>query len=150
MPHSLDELFALLDVESCKRVNGWEIRRRADNVDVVLFTVPAMDEEMYSVRCECTSYSESPPGVVFINAEGSQVDPKAWPAGDAEFDQIVKPPPSCFLCVPLTREGLQYHNEWRGDTTKDPWNGSKHSLKDVFNLVHRLLNGPHYRGRRNQ
>ena len=114
----------------------------------MLFTLAAKDGEKYTVRNECSGYPETAPSVVFVNADGSKSDAKAWPTGDGEFTQIVHGPPECFMCTSLTREGLAHHNDWKNDASKNPWHGAKHNLMSIFNLVSRLLNGRHYTGRR--
>ena len=148
MASQLDNFLAQLDLERLQRVNGWIVKRSVDNPDIVLFTVRAKDDNEYIARCEGAGYPDVAPSVVFVNGEGSKTEPKAWPAGTPLFGQIVHPPPECFICTSLIREGLAHHPDWKTDASKDPWNPSKHTLMDVFNLLTRLLTGPEYTGRR--
>src|SRR2546430_3030572 len=99
MSNTLDDFFAKQDWTLLEEVNGWAVARSNDNNNVVHLRVSARDGERYIVRYECVGYPEESPSVVFVNESGSKMDPSAWPAGDAEFDQIVKPPPNCFLCT---------------------------------------------------
>jgi hypothetical protein len=49
--------------------------------------------------------------------------------------------------MPLTREGLQHHGEWKTNPDADAWNGEQHTLLDIFNRLKRLLNSQNYFGR---
>jgi hypothetical protein len=147
MNNELDNFLTKHNWALLERLKGWVVDRSSDNCDVVRLSVSARDGERYIARCECQGYPIQPPSVVFVNDRGSKTDPKAWPAGDAEFNQIIKPPPNCFLCTSLTREGLDHHKEWKNDRTKNPWSSEKHTLLDIFNLVSRLLSDSHYTGR---
>lgn len=126
-----------------KKLNGWKINKRNDYL--IEFELPAKDGEKYKVLFDCNGYPDIAPGVVFVNCEGSALDPKAWPKGSTAFHNVVKPPPNCFLCIPITKEGLHHHKEWIGSPSA--WNPSKHSLMNVINYIHRLLNSPDYIGR---
>lgn len=141
---TLDEFMSAHDWELLKRVNQWEVERDGD---LLHLSLAARDGERFRVRVRCDGYPVTPPSVVFVNGEGDPMNPRAWPKGGGRFYQAVKPPPACFLCVPLTREGLQHHGEWRTDPSKNAWTGDRHSLIDVFNLVQRLLFDPDYGGR---
>jgi hypothetical protein len=110
---------------------GWRVERDKDNIDVVRLTLPARDRELYILRCVCDGYPKEAPSVKFVSQDGDEKVLSAWPAGDAEFGQVVKPPPHCFLCTDLTREGFAHHSEWRGRA--DAWNGATSTLMDVFN-----------------
>ena len=122
--------------DTIKRVNRWDIER---NGEVVIFKLFASDGEGYIVRFLCDNYPFSPPGVVFININGEMMDRSAWPHGIGLFTEYVKPPDNCFICADLTREGVQHHADWKGI-----WKSETHTLMDVFNFLHSLLNDPHY------
>lgn len=141
MPHTLDDFFKTQDLELLRRVNGWDVRRSGD---LVYLTLAARDGEQYTARFLCNDYSQQAPSVLFVNAEGSGTDPCAWPKGNDNFHGVVKPPPNCFLCMPLTREGLQHHGQWRG--AAHAWHPER-SLLDLFNYLSRLLDSPDYQGR---
>lgn len=125
------------------QLNGWEVVRDGG---LVYFSLSAKDGEKYRVRFGCDGYPNSAPSVVFVNPQGDKTDPRAWPAGNGEFQKVVKRPSHCFLCMPLTREGLKQHGEWSGNQATAPWS-SKNSLLDLFNYLHRLLNGGQYEKR---
>lgn len=145
MRESLDEFFARQDWPRIEASAGWVVRRDPDDPERLILTVRATDEERYHLLCLCDGYAKRPPSVAFVNGEGSKDDATAWPTGDSEFLSEVKPPPSCFLCMPLTREGLQHHPDWAAKGIA--WDPERHTLLDVFNRVQRLLVGPNYRGR---
>jgi hypothetical protein len=148
MNAAIDAFMGEQDWTALEKTNDWKLARDNDNADIVRLTLPAADGERYILRCECTGYPVEAPGVTFVNTVGSKDDPTAWPVGDAEFTERVHPPPHSFLCTSLTREGLTHHPDWRGKEALNAWNGSKHTLMSIFNLVSRLLNGPHYTGRK--
>lgn len=150
MNPALGAFFEEHDWELIKASNAWEISRDPDNDDLVRFSLAAPDGERYIIRCECSGYPTVPPSVIFVDANGSKENPLAWPEGDIEFAGVVKPPPHCFLCTALTREGLEHHPDWKGNETLNAWNEKKHTLMSIFNLVSRLLNGPHYSSRKRQ
>jgi hypothetical protein len=81
---------------------------------------------------------------VFVNSDNSQHDPTAWPTGNQAFLEVVKPPQNCFLCMPLTREGLQHHPDWITTASVESWDGNKHTLLDLLNYLQRLLNSDDY------
>lgn len=138
------ELAAQLDAHDwpmLKRVKGWSATR-AD--DIVTFTCVARDQQVYYLRLGCAHVPTQAPSVAFVSAEGSKMDPRAWPRGRGEFSQIVKPPPNAFLCTALTLEGLQHHPDWRAKTCA--WHSGR-SLLDIVNLVQSLLDSPEYEGR---
>lgn len=142
MAAGLDDFLRAHDWDLLRRVNGWDIERHRD---LVFFSLVARDGERYRTRFECSGYPDEAPSVLFVNTEGSTLDPTAWPRGTANFHAVVKPPPHCFLCMPLTREGLQHHGEWR--TTRAAWNPGRHTLMDLFNYLQRLLDSTDYQGR---
>jgi hypothetical protein len=144
---TLDQFLHSFDHSLWEQVNGWSVVRDVENSDIVRLKLPARDGETYIIRCKCDGYPALAPSVKFVNAEGSENDKFAWPSGDAEFGKIVKPPPHCFLCMPLTREGLQHHQDWLQAQNTNPWNADKHSLQDVFNFLKRILHEEHYLGR---
>lgn len=147
MRESLDAFFAARDWRPILAATGWSIIRDADDSARVLFGVEARDGESYRTLILCDGYPDLAPSVAFINQAGSKTDFRAWPRGDSAFFDEVKPPPNSFLCVPLTREGLAHHPDWCTSPTARPWRADTHSLMDIFNHVHRLLNGDHYQGR---
>lgn len=125
-----------------EKINRWKFKRDGDRV---VFDLLAKDKESYSVLLSCENYPDDPPSVVFINEEGSKLDPKAWPRGATSFMEIVKPPQNAFLCMELTREGLQHHPDWR--TQEKAWHKDRNTLMDIFNFLQQLLNGSDYQGR---
>lgn len=129
------------DWGTIKRLNGWTIEHEGN---VVTFRLNASDGEGYIVRLLCDQYPDSPPGVVFVNERGEMSDRKAWPNGSNPFLEYVKPPGNCFICAPLTKEGVHHHKEWMGI-----WAQQGDTLMDVFNFIHGLLNNPQkgYQGR---
>jgi hypothetical protein len=147
MSQSLDECFAARDWGEVERVQGWSVKREGIERNLVFFGVSARDGQRYRVLFGCDSYPQLAPNAAFVDDEGSKTDAKAWPTGTAEFLGVVKPPPNCFLCMPLTREGLLHHPEWLKDPALGAWNPEKHTLLDLFNYVHRLLNSDEYTGR---
>jgi len=143
MSAELDAFFADSTWQLPARINGWEVVRDGD---LVYFSLSAKDGEKYRVRFGCDGYPGRAPSVVFVNQQGDKSDPRAWPAGDGQFQQVVKPPSHCFLCMPLTREGLEHHRDWASNPATSPWT-SKSTLLDLFNYLHRLLNGGQYQRR---
>lgn len=140
---TLEEFFASYDAEAFKAANDWEVVRDGD---LVRFHLVARDRERYTLLFDCHGYSAQAPGAAFINAEGSKNDPKAWPKGNARFYEWVKLPPNSFICMPLTREGLAHHEDWRNNPAIR-WDGTRHTLLDLFNFFHRLLHAADYEGR---
>ena len=144
---SLDEFFATRDWSALQAATGWSVvRAGGDDQTKVFLTVVAKDGERYRVFFLCDGYPNQAPSVAFVNDDGSKLDPRAWPRGDGEFFNEVKPPPNAFLCMPLTREGLAHHPDWARGAV-GAWNPTVHSLMDLFNRIQRLLNGDHYQGR---
>ena len=141
---TLDEFMAAHHWEALKAVNGWRVRRDGDRVE---FELTARDGEAYIVRLLCDAYPRLAPSVVFVDAEGSPSTPRAWPKGNGRFFEVVKPPPNCFLCMPLTREGLAHHPNWLADPASKPWDAEQSTLMGVFNYLQRLLSGGDYAGR---
>jgi hypothetical protein len=141
MASDLDAFFDGADLAFLERANGWQISR---SEDLVFMKLTARDGERYRVRIGCDGYQPRPPSVAFVDDAGSVGTAQAWPTGAPTFLEVVKPPPNCFLCMPLTREGLQHHPDW----IRQPgaWRAAN-SLNDLFNYLHRLLNGPDYTGR---
>lgn len=133
-----------LDLDFLYKVNGWKIEMEND---LVKFELSARDGERYIALFDCSNYPTLAPGAVFVNDKGSKMDPKAWPTGNDKFLSVVKPPPHCFLCMQLVREGLQHHPDWRTNPKVDSWDSTKHSLKDILNYLDRLLSSPDYFGR---
>lgn len=148
MAQSLDEFFSSRDWTALESLWGWSVSRDELDGSVVFLALKARDGEPYRVRLICDGYPSSPPSVAFVNAAGAKEDDTAWPRGSNELDQEVKPPPSCFLCMPLTREGLAHHPNWRTEFPDQVWDGNKHTLLDIFNRIQRLLHASYYTGRR--
>lgn len=147
MVQTLNEFFTSRDWAQLQAATGWKVSRDPDDVERVFLVLPARDGEVYRVLCLCDGYPQTPPSVSFVDEKDSKTTRSAWPRGNAEFDREVKPPPNCFLCMPLTREGLAHHQEWKTNPAADAWNPTRHSLMDIFNRVHRILNGTDYLGR---
>lgn len=141
MSSPLDDFWAAGNWTALERVNGWTVTRDGDRVR---FSLPARDGQRYLVQLGCDGYPGKAPSVVFINEAGSALDPASWPTGVREFHSVVKPPPASFLCMPLTREGLAHHAEWRA--RPDAWN-DRSNLLLIFNCLGRLLGGSEYTGR---
>jgi hypothetical protein len=148
MADNLGEFLAQQDWELLRTIKGWHVERDAVSTDVVRLTLPARDGERFILRCICDGYPDKAPSVAFINAAGSTADRTAWPAGTATFYLVVKLPTESFLCTDLTREGFQHHQEWTA--RPNAWKGSTHTLLDLFNYVHELLNSTDYEGRTKQ
>lgn len=144
MPHPLSDFLAAHDWDTLARINGWKLTLWKDDPDLICFELRAKDGQWYRVLLDCTGYPDQAPGVVFVDDQGNKNELRAWPAGTPQFYDVVKHPPHCFLCMPLTREGLAHHAEWRNDPTKNPWNGRKHTLLDVLNYLQRLLRSRDY------
>jgi len=145
MSDKLGEFLDKHDWELLGAIKGWHVERDAVSPDFVRLTLPASDGEKYILRCRCDGYPEQAPGAVFIDAAASPNERTAWPAGTTEFYQVVKLPPASFLCTDLTREGFARHPEWKGRA--NAWNGTTHTLMDLFNYIHELLNSHEYQGR---
>lgn len=141
MSTPLDDFWAAHDWVALERVNGWVVSREGERVRL---SVLARDGERYLVQLGCDGYPATAPSTVFINEAGSARDKRAWPVGTGKFHEVVKVPDNCFLCMPLTREGLAHHPDWKGQP--GAWN-ERSSLLDLFNYLRRLLNGPDYAGR---
>lgn len=135
----LDKFWLAQNWEKLEKVNRWKVSRDGDRVIFELF---AKDGEQYRVLLVCDNYPQQAPSVVFINNEGSKLDPKAWPKGKLLLAEIVKPPTNCFLCMELTREGLTHHAEWKSQ--EKSWHGERNTLLDIFNFLQRLLNSDSY------
>lgn len=146
MAQALDDFFASRDWPALQEIAGWRVERDAKDTERVVLTVPARDGELYRILLLCDGYDGVAPSVAFINEHGSKSDARAWPRGDAEFFKEVKPPPSSFICMPLTREGLQHHTDWIKSEV-GAWKPGVHTLMDLFNRLKRLLNSDHYLGR---
>ena len=143
MKHSnLEEFWQSQNWNLLRKANGWEVSRAGD---IVTLELPAGDGEIYRARCLCDDYPFKAPSVLFVNSENSKMDVKAWPKGKGEFMKIVKPPQNCFLCMQLTREGLQHHKDWANQP--NAWNADRNTLIDIFNFLSRLLNSEDYQGR---
>lgn len=140
---SLEDFLATLDLGMLEKANGWVIRREGV---LVRMTLRAGDGAKYTALIVCDGYPTTAPSVRFVDAYNNPNVRCAWPNGTPEFLEIVKPPPNSFLCMPLIREGLQWHNEWRTDSIKNPWT-EENTIMDVFNFLERLLNGKSYTGR---
>lgn len=140
----LDDFWNGLDRQRLEDIQGWRFTRD----DVLLYlSLPARDGQRYRIQFLCDSYRSKAPDPVFVDDNGSKMTRSAWPRGDAYFDQYIKPPPHCFICMPLSRTGLEKHPEWRQDATAEVWNSQKHTLLDLANFFSRLLNSEHYSGR---
>lgn len=63
--------------------------------------------ERYKVRLRWTDYT-MPPSVKFVDENNSESDARAWPNIDGSR------PTAFFLCAPWTKEGNDYHAEWKG------------------------------------
>jgi hypothetical protein len=145
MSDKLAEFLARHDWELLRTIKGWQVERDIESTDVVRLTLPALDGEQYILRCICDGYPDQAPKAAFVNALGSEGDRTAWPSGTAEFFKVVKLPTESFLCTDLTRQGLRQHPEWIG--RPDAWKGNTHTLMDLFNYTHDLLNSNEYQGR---
>ncbi len=141
---TLDEFMASQDWNLLKVVNGWVVTRDGDRLQ---FGLTARDEERYIVRLLCDDLPRRAPSVVFVDAAGSSSTMNAWPKGTGRFHEVVKPPPNCFLCMPLTREGLQHHPDWLQSPAITAWRGDRSSPIEVFNYLQRLLTSDDYAGR---
>jgi hypothetical protein len=145
MSDKLGEFLAGQDWELLRTINGWHVERDGVSTDVVRLTLPARDGERYILRCICDGYPDKPPDAAFTDVAGSTMERTAWPCGTAEFYKVVKLPTESFICTDLTREGLKRHTEWLGKG--NAWNGSTHTLLDLFNYIQGLLNSNDYQGR---
>ena len=145
MADALAKFLATHDWALLHKVMDWQVERDGENPDVVRLTLPARDGQLYILRCRCDGYPETPPSVKFVSGDASESVMSAWPTGDTEFLQVVKPPPHCFLCTDLTREGLEHHGDWR--SRPGAWSGTTKTLMDIFNYAHRLLKSKGYGGR---
>lgn len=145
MADKIAEFLAKPDWKLLETLKRWRVERDGENPDVVRLELFARDAERYLVRFVCDGYPEKPPSTKFINAQGSDSDKTAWPAGIGEFHSVVKLPPDSFLCTDLTREGLQHHPDWASHSTV--WNGNMHTLMDLFNYLHDLLHSNDYQHR---
>lgn len=142
MRQSLDEFFASHDLDRLKLASGWVVTRDADKAQIVRVLLRAADSEQYRLLFVCDGYPDAVPSVVFVDERDDKMVRSAWPTGNQQFLEYVKPPPSSFLCMPWTREGVQHHPNWLG-----VWNPEQHSLVDILNVVQRLLSGSTYSGR---
>lgn len=145
MADKLGEFLTAHDWKLLETLKGWKVSRDSDNPAVIRLELSARDGEKYIVRFVCDGYPVKAPSVKFINAQGQESDKTAWPAGNAEFYEVVKLPPNSFLCTDLTREGFQHHGDWVGRPTA--WSGNKHTLMVVFNYLHDLLHSNNYQQR---
>jgi hypothetical protein len=134
---SLDELFEQAHISEIERLKNWEIRRDGD---VIRLALTARDGERYRVVARCDDYENTLPSIVFVDEAGSMMTPSAWPRGTQEIQDYIKPPPHCFVCTDLTREGIQHHPEWNTGQKKS-------DVLGIFNLLQRLLDSPSYQGR---
>jgi len=144
VPMNLDELMASRHWARLGELYGW-CARRSD--DLIVVELEARDGEWYSVLLDCPDYPAVPPNVGFVDGEGSLMDPEAWPAGTPRFHEVVKPPPACFLCMPLTRQGMSAHQEWTSTSRVGAWDPERHTLLDIVNYVQLLLRSKQYLGR---
>lgn len=141
---TLDEFMASQDWSLLKVANGWVVMRDGDRLQ---FELTARDEERYIVRLLCDDLPRRAPSVVFVDTAGSPLTMRAWPKGTGRFHEVVKLPPNCFLCMPLTREGLQHHPDWLQNPAIKAWRGELNSPLEVFNYLQRLLKSDDYAGR---
>lgn len=139
----LDDFWQRHDWRLLQNINRWEISREGD---LVYLTLEARDREKYRLLCLCDGYPQRPPGVVFVDSNNNKMARQAWPRGNHAFMEVVKPPSNCFLCMPLTREGLQHHREWVNNPAVNPWNETR-TLIEIFNFVQGLLRSKDYEGR---
>lgn len=140
----LDAFWNGLDRQQLENVQGWRFTRDGE---IVYVSLPARDKERYRILFLCGGYNTRAPDPVFVDDQGSKMTKTAWPRGDSYFDQYIKPPPHCFVCMPLSRTGIEKHPEWLQDPTSDVWDPKKHSLLNLVNFFSRLLNEEHYAGR---
>lgn len=140
----LDDFFQSIDWEKVSRINDWKVTK---SNELITFHLKARDEENYIVQFLCDNYPTSAPSVLFVNETGDKTDKLAWPTGDNDFLGHIKPPPNCFICMPLTLEGLQHHRDWVNNPSVDSWDPNKHSLLDIMNFLQRRLKSNHYLGR---
>jgi hypothetical protein len=143
----LDKLIAYLNDTRTGAINEWSLERDADDDEILRLSLLARDGERYILRCECDGYPSIAPSILFVNESGWTSDVRAWPTGNLNFVEVVKPPPASFLCFPLTRECLKYHPDWAGNAEVGGWDPAKHSLWDVFTRIQSLLNSEDYWGR---
>lgn len=144
MASQLDDFFNRYDWDLLLRVNGWIVETKEE---IVTLELGARDGERYKVMFICDNYPTEAPKTFFVNDEGSSDDVKAWPKGNQRFYEIVKLPPNSFLCMPLTRQGLQHHQDWKTNPSVNSWDSGRHTLMDLFNFIRRLLNSDDYAGR---
>ncbi|MFN7138213.1 MAG: hypothetical protein ACK4UN_02620 [Limisphaerales bacterium] len=145
MPDKLSEFLAQHDWELLKNIKGWHVERDDESTDVIRLTLPARDGEQFTVRFVCIGYPNQAPSVKFVNASGSEADRTAWPTGTPAFHEVVKLPPHSFLCTDLTLEGFKHHPDWV--SRSNAWKAQTHTLMDIFNYVHDILHGDHYKHR---
>lgn len=138
-----DDFWNKLDRDLLKAVKGWGFKRDGD---VLYFSLPARDGERYRIRIGCDGYRAQVPDPVFVDANGSTTVMSAWPKGSDNLYQYIKRPPDCFICMPLSRNGIQRHQEWLTSNV-GVWNPAIHSLFDLFNFFQRLLDSSDYLGR---
>ena len=138
---TLDDFWVGQDWATLGSLGAWSVERQEEDVFLAL---QARDEESYRIRIRCSGYPKEAPSVKFVDQDGSENARRAWPRGVGWVTQIVKPPPSCFLCTDLTREGLQHHQDWASRPTA--WSDKK-SILDIINLIVRLLRCDEYLGR---
>jgi hypothetical protein len=123
------------------------VERDEEDDELVRTIMAAADGERYILLCECGGYPNKAPSAVFVNDEGWSSDVTAWPSGNAAFVEQVKPPEAGFICIPLTRECLSYHPDWKCNEEVGGWDPEKHTLLDLFAAVQRLLHSSDYIGR---
>ena len=139
----LDDFWNQLDRDFLKEHKGWEFERDGN---LLYLSLSARDGERYRIRFGCDGYRTRPPDPMFVDADGSKTAVTAWPRGNDNFYQYIKRPPDCFICMPLSRNGLERHQEWLTSGV-GAWNPATHSLFDLFNFFQRLLDSTDYSGR---
>lgn len=141
MPETaLDTFLGAPYVQEAFRRHGWDVERDGDTLYVSLL---ARDGEAYLLRLKADDYPRKPPSVLFVDPETKSTKVLgAWPNDDKQY---FKPPDDEFICMPLTREGLQRHQDWKD--LPDAWNPARNTLADIVSWAHRFLRSPLYLGR---
>lgn len=123
------DLVEVLVTDEAKR---WGIEKTGElEVQVSLGTIKEPTER-YLARLRWDLYPGNPPSLKFLDSNGSESNPVAWPQC-AGFR-----PTSLDACVNWTREGMAVHPEWRG-APATRWDPSGNGLFRALNLLQDTL-----------
>ena len=123
----------LAEVRATEEVKRWDIKQTPDSIEITV-CVSSIKElaEIYIARLRWDRYPANPPSLKFVDANGTENNPRAWPQC-AGFR-----PASLDACVNWTREGFGLHPDWaKAPATR--WDPRGNALFRALNLLQQTL-----------